>query len=183
MNDKITLHLSGLGYFKANVEVNKTDSIRSLIEKANISLPNNSYPLFIYKSRLLQIDLSFLYNNVEDGGELTFIFKKNPHIRRINLNKMRHNTIMQLQDPFFNEKLKVYDLRFKALETSKKLNKYDKIFSKEEHFQGDYFGINNLNFPTTISDNSQEISSKPLPVCWMETEEMFSLSSPLRNSY
>lgn len=180
----LTVIVSGSTAEQKKLLVNEYDHLFSIIEMADITIPNNSIPIFIYNENAINGFLSLKFHGILNDSKIIIAFKKRkPKICISPSNNLLFN---RLPNPYSDSNTKdddeysrQIDLALTHLEQSKKfiknipeiLDQYNIILPKPKNSNAK---TDNLNLLVDAT-----ISNDPLPVCWKSKPPFFSMLNSL----
>lgn len=163
------------------VNFKDTDTVRSIIQTAGISAPENSQLVCVAKGSQLQLDLSLAVQGIKPNDTIFVLYKKNKYsdrdVRRRGIefslkeeirNHMRESERQQRE--LFEEALRVSDMSFLLFDYYKtSTNDYVALLAQSENRDDEEEDVREA---TLIDpEKPKEISEQPLPTCWPSNDE------------
>lgn len=167
MDEEIQLTIKTITGQLSIVSTKPSESIRSLLKSANITLPVGSIPSFFHDGKLMNPDLSFATQNVHNNDSIVVL------VRKIEQQKNYPSDFMRSQERqrvLFEEALRVSDVSFILIDSSdKSLNIYNSYTDSSDESlaeDDDYIDEFSNRSPKSVISGSTEARIDPLPVCW-----------------
>ena len=174
----------------------KTDTVRSVIEAANIVTPPNTQLICMYKGNQLKMDLSLGFQGIQTNDTIFLVYKKVVRRKKKKAARKDDFEVVNALDPdaqqfvrrqnsIFEEALRVSDLSFLLFDYYRRTsNVYDLILQQQEEKNTNNSQANVSK--TILSHQSNDVSCEPLPVCFkkqisIEAEEGDNVLSSMGN--
>lgn len=166
MDAELSLTLCDLGGDLVPVHPKLSDSLRSVVESAQISAPPNSQLICVSRhGAQLQMDLSLGYQGIKQDDTIIVMCKKY-HRRREKAKPEVHEA--SNEQKIFDEAVRVSDTGFLIFEWYKKKQAriiYQAILEQQE-LENDAEDEEE----ETVLEPAQSVCSAPLPCCWDQDE-------------
>lgn len=172
MDSELCITLQQLGGSIVPVQSKFSDSVRSVIEASQISVPPNSQLICLSRGAPLQLDLSLSANGVQPNDTIVVMCqnKKKLHLRTSDPETAEY---ADRQQELLNEAVRVSDVVFVSFEHryfrgNTAYNIYKSFLEQQES------EIRAHTDEDTVIDQVEKrrINCDPLPMCWIESSEI-----------
>ena len=172
MGEEVRISVSRGDGSSQSVSIDKFSSVRSILNLADISVPEDSSCVFAIGDRVLTPDLSLDFQNVQDGDHIVVILRKKRTQKRTRLfgDDSVTKQLAEIEESnmaYCLESLRLADVSFLIFESSKARKL---LYLKELAEQSCQYIPTRRPIPTVIPQPTETISDTPLPRCWMSDD-------------
>ena len=183
MDAELNLTLRPLVGNTVPLHMKKSDTVRSVVEAARISVPPNTQLICVSHGNQLQLDLSLDFQGIKSNDTIVVLCKKlgrNPNGKNMIKPESRLDVFEEQQKSLFEEALRVSDLSFLLFDyyrTSSTV--YQEILNQQEE-QQDEDEEDEEEIKSKIQE-SRSISVDPLPTCWEQPSKVYDFDEDVVN--
>ena len=135
-----------------------SETMRSILCSAFGSADN--YSTCVLNGNIIPLDLSIASQGVKENDTI-YVVSRRQKVKKAK--RWERDAVERYERTLFEEALRVSDVSFMILESSKGANLMYRSLMEEDSEDEEYRS-------QTIVENSQAISDQPLPVCWNDYE-------------